>query len=155
MEPRRRRLLPKTPAGVVLESSVSSLTSLEDWRKERRSTIELTTTTTTSREERSTADSVATITMTTTTRGWRTVITHPTQTTFTSPVCSISYHLYSSLQRHMRDRHKDGKVTWIYVCADCGEKFQDKKKVGTHVNRVHTGKAMKKDIKSGAFSCDY
>ena len=154
MEPRRRRLLPKTPAGVVLESSVSSLTSLEDSRKERRSTVELTTTTT-SREERSTADSVATITMTTTTRGWRTVITHPTQTTFTSPVCSISYHLYSSLQRHMRDRHKDGKVTWVYVCADCGEKFQNKKKMSTHVNRVHTGKAMKKDIKSGAFLCDY
>ena len=153
MEP-RRRLLPKTPAGVVLESSVSSLTSLENSCKERRSTVEFTTTTT-SREERSTADSVATITMTTTTRGWRTVITHPTQTTFTSPVCSVSYHLYSSLQRHMRDRHKDGKVTWVYVCANCGEKFQDKKKVSTHVNRVHTGKAMKKDIKSGAFPCDY
>ena len=154
MEPRRRRLLPKTPAGVVLESSISSLTSLEDSRKERRSTVELTTTTT-SREERSTADSVATITMTTTTRGWRTVITYPTQTTFTSPVCSVSYHLYSSLKRHMRDRHKDRKVTWVYVCADCGEKFQDKKKVSTHVNRVHTSKAMKKDIKSGAFPCDY
>ena len=92
---------------------------------------------------------------TTTTRGWRTVITYPTQTTFTSPVCSVSYHLYSSLQRHMRDRHKDRKVTWVYVCADCGEKFQDKKKVSTHVNRVHTSKVMKKDIKSGAFPCDY
>ncbi len=45
---------------------------------------------------------------------------------------------------------------WVYyVCADCGEEFQDKKKASTHVNRVHTGKVMKKDIKRGAFLCDY
>ena len=27
--------------------------------------------------------------------------------------------------------------------------------MSTHVNRVHAGKAMKKDIKSGALLCDY
>ena len=113
MEPRRRRLLPKTPAGVVLESSVSSLTSLEDSRKERRSTVKLTTTTT-SCEERSTADSVATITMTITTRGWRAVITYPTLTTFTSPVCSVSYHLYSSLRVIWRG--VDRSTLWIRSC---------------------------------------
>ena len=103
----------------------------------------------------------ATITVTTTATtsvtagGWRIVITHPTQMTFTCPACGVLYHLYASLQRHMRDCHKDGKVTWVYVCADCGEELQDKKKVSTHVNCVHVGKAMKKDIKSGAFPCDY
>ena len=51
----------------------------------------------------------------------------------------------------MKDRHKDRKVTWIYVCSECGEEFQDKKKVSAHVNRVHVGKAIKKDMKSGAF----
>ena len=55
----------------------------------------------------------------------------------------------------MRDRHKDSRVTWTYVCAECGEEFRDKKKVSTHVNRMHTGKAMKKDPKEGAFPCDY
>ena len=55
----------------------------------------------------------------------------------------------------MRDHHKDRKVTWIYVCSECGEEFQDKKKVSAHVNRVHVGKAIKKDMKSGAFLCHY
>ena len=55
----------------------------------------------------------------------------------------------------MRDRHKDRKVTWVYACAKCEEEFPDKKKVSAHVNRVHAGKAMKKDTNKGAFPCDY
>ena len=55
----------------------------------------------------------------------------------------------------MRDRHKDRKVKWVYICSECGEEFQDKKKVSAHVNRVDVGKVIKKDTKSGAFPCDY
>ena len=55
----------------------------------------------------------------------------------------------------MRDRHKDRRVTWVYVCAECEEEFQDKKKVSAHVNRVHVGKAIRKDVKKGAFPCEY
>ena len=54
----------------------------------------------------------------------------------------------------MRDRHKDRKVTWVYICSECGEEFQDKK-VSAHVNRIHVGKVIKKDTRSGTFLCDY
>ena len=126
MESRRKRILPKMP----LESSV---TSLEASREEQGSAVG------TPREEGSTtADSRET------TSECKVIITHPTQMTFTCPECGVSYHVYSSLQRHMRDRHKDRKVTWVYICSECGEEFQDKKKVSAHVNRVHVGKVIKR-----------
>ena len=43
----------------------------------------------------------------------------------------------------------------MYVCAECEEEFPDKKKVSAHVNRVHAGKAMKKDTNKGAFQSDH
>lgn len=93
----------------------SSVTSLEDLREEaRRSTVG-------SREERSTADLVGTAS--TAASKCKVVITHPTQMTFNCPACGVSYHIYASLQRHMRDRHKDRKVMWVYVCAECEEEF--------------------------------
>ena len=138
---RTRRLLPKTPSTATLESSI---TSLEDSREDAGSAAG------TPREERPAPDPAAT-----TTAECKVVITHPTQTTFACPECGVSYNLYASLQRHMRDRHKDRKVTWVYVCAECEEEFPDKKKVSAHVNRVHAGKAMKKDTNKGAFPCDY
>ena len=103
---RTRCLLPKIPSTATLESSI---TSLEDSCEDVGSAAG------TSREERSALDPAAT---TTTTVECKVVITHPTQTTFACPECGVSYHLYASLQRHMRDRHKDRKVTWVYVCAE-------------------------------------
>ena len=138
---RTRRLLPKTPSTATLESSI---TSLEDSHEDTGSAAG------TPREERPAPDPAATITA-----ECKVVITHPTQTTFACPECGVSYNLYASLQRHMRDRHKDRKVTWVYVWAECEEEFPDKKKVSAHVNRVHANKAMKKDTNKGAFPCDY
>ena len=105
---KRKRILPR-----ITEELESSRTSLEQSRKERSS------------EPAHESSSSSSTTITTTT--WNVVITHPTQATFTCLACGVSYHVYSSLQRHMRDRHKDGKVTWTYVCATCGEEFPDKK----------------------------
>ena len=143
---RKRRILPRIP-----EELESSRTSLEESREERSS-----------EPARETGSSITTTTTTTkpTETTWNVVITHPTQTTFTCPACGVSYHVYSSLQRHMRDRHKDGKVTWTYVCATCGEEYPDKKKVSAHVTRVHVGRATtttttKKDPKGGAFPCEF
>ena len=143
---RKRRILPRIP-----EELESSRTSLEESREERSS-----------EPARESGSSITTTTTTTkpTETTWNVVITHPTQTTFTCPACGVSYHVYSSLQRHMRDRHKDGKVTWTYVCATCGEEYPDKKKVSAHVTRVHVGRAMtttttKKDPKGGAFPCEF
>ena len=62
-----------------------------------------------------------------TTRECRVVITYPTQTIFTCPACGVWYHIYIGLQRYMRDCHKDRRVPWAYVCAECDEEFQDKK----------------------------
>ena len=140
---RTRRLLPKIPSTATLESSN---TSLEDLREDAGSAAG------TPREERPAPDPAAT---TTTTAECKAVITHPTQTTFACPECGVSYNLYASLQRHMRDRHKDRKVTWVYVCVECEEEFPDKKKVSALVKRVHAGKAMKKFTNKGAFPCDY
>ena len=142
---RKKRLLPRTP-----DELESSKTSLEESREERSSEP--------ARETGSSTTTTTTIKPTEIT--WNVVITHPIQTTFTCPACGVSYHVYSSLQRHMRDRHKDGKVTWMYVCATCSEEFSDKKKVSTHVTRVHVGRATtttttKKDPKGGAFPCEF
>ena len=96
---RSRKLLPAIPSGATLESSTNNL---EDSREtidipsEKRSTVA--TEETTIKEE------------------LKVIIVHPTQTTFTCPLCSTSYHVYTSLQRHMRDRHKDRRVAWIYIC---------------------------------------
>ena len=132
---RKRRILPRIPK--ELESSRTSLErSYEEGSTEpaRESSSSSTTTTT-----RITTELTST---------WNVVITHPTQSTFTCLACGVSYHVYSSLQRHMLDQHKDEKVMWTYVCAMCGKEFSDKKKVSAHVNRMHTGMmTTKKDPK--------
>ena len=98
---RKRRILPRIP-----EELESSRTSLEESREERSSEPA---------RESSSSSTTTTTTITELTRTWNVIITHLTQTIFTCPACGVSYHVNSSLQRHMRDHHKDGKVTWIYV----------------------------------------
>lgn len=138
---RSRRRLPALSSGATLESSSNGL---EDSCESVGAPSEEWSTTV--------VDEVAT---TIPTKEWKVVIIHPTQTTFTCPVCGASYHVYASLQQHVRDCHKDRKVTWVYVCSECREEFQDKKKVSAHVTRMHAGKLVKKDTKTGTLKCEY
>jgi len=91
----------------------------------------------------------------TTSSEWRIVITHPTQSSFTCPGYKVTYHLYASFTRHLRDRHKGQKVAWSFVCGWCEARFENKREVGIHVNNRHAGREKEPEPKKGMFACQY
>ena len=87
--------------------------------------------------------------------GWRIVINHPAQRSFSLPLCNMSYHIYGSLTRHVRDRHKGERVIWSFACSECGAQFDTKREVGVHYTRMHPGVSAETEERKGYHICEY